>query len=630
MSSELISAEDRFLKAVDLHQRGLLDLAIEEYQQALELEPGHLDVKLNLGALSLQKGNVTRAVQLFAEILEQNPTHSLALFNIGKAFLYQDDPQTALAAFERARELNPNDSEVLQCISRCLAASGRREEAANQMLAIIEEISGNATQLTWLGNLLIDLQRPAEAVDVFRKAVTAAYDSVEPLEGLISSQLALGQTDKAMTSLKRALLLQPGLSRLHLKMVDLLVSSGNVDEAVAHLQKARDALPNDPNLRAKAEELRRRMPILRKRTDTVTHQSSPYEVEVYDVLDALYDGTILLEEALERLRAFNRQAPNDLFIATELAHAVFQARLFPEAIERYSELMQQRPERPDIRIDLAKSIALHGDIDTAKECLTQALYDFPEVADLHLAYIEFLFLERDFETAHQNLVRALDQFPDHPHATFLLGYLQARLGNLDAAARHLQKLLQITPQDEEAALWYSRVMILLGRPEPAEQLWNTFHDPWRSLVEILARVELAMASGRTESIMHLLHDIGDYRPRFVEDHLLFGKAAFYAGDFNGALRDLELVLRADPDHSEALAVAAMIYLLRGKHAKFWKLWHTAIERDVLYAGVVAMTLRPVLKPMQLERLREETRKLFELSVGNPQERNLLWRLVQTL
>ena len=103
MTSETEAFNDRFMKAVDFHQRGLFDHAIEEYQQVLELEPGNHDVLVNLGALFLQKGLADKAIRLLGEVLEDNPDHSLALFNIGKAYLYRDNARTAPTSSRGAR-----------------------------------------------------------------------------------------------------------------------------------------------------------------------------------------------------------------------------------------------------------------------------------------------------------------------------------------------------------------------------------------------------------------------------------------------------------------------------------------------------------------------------------------------
>ncbi len=67
--------------------KGLLDLAIEEYQKGLALAPRHHDAFVahnNLGVALLQKGRPEEAIEQFKKALAINPGYSIARENLGK------------------------------------------------------------------------------------------------------------------------------------------------------------------------------------------------------------------------------------------------------------------------------------------------------------------------------------------------------------------------------------------------------------------------------------------------------------------------------------------------------------------------------------------------------------------
>ena len=130
--------------------------------------------------------------------------------------------------------------------------------------------------------------------------------------------------------------------------------------------------------------------------------------------------------------------------------------------------------------------------------------------------------------------------------------------------------------------------------------------------------------------MKYLKQIGEYHPRFVEDHLLFGKAFFFAGDFSSAQREFELVLKFEAKNAEALAMSALNSLIRNKTSKFWNFWQHALEYDSLYAVIPAMILKNSLNFSQKERLKIETRKFVEIGTAPKLDKVRLVQLLQNL
>ena len=619
-------------KAVASYDRGAYEIAIQEYEKALELEPENVDILVNLGAVCLQKRRVDKAIDYFSRALTIDQNNSMALYDIGKAYMYKQDFRLGYMAFQQASELLPEDLEIKLLMVACLRSLGKYKDAVALMLKNIDKFSNNVDALMELGGDLKMLARYEEALDVYRKASDAACNSIEPLKGMYDCHIHLGNKDKAQTTLKRALMIEPENQEVILKLVDLYLEENKIQEAVETITKGLETIESPVLLREKYNEMVRRLPVLKKKSSPnkfVLGQSS-HESEVFDILDKLYDGKINVETALKDMEILHRKEPEDVLIADEYANLLYQTRQFEKASEVYSELYISRPNSPVHRVDLAKSQAMKGDVEAARTTLTDAIRDLGHQAELDLALVELDLLEKNFEKAGARLDMIAKEFPDDVHGLFLYAYTAFRMDKLDIAESTFEKLLELASDDEEVAMWYSRFAIMTGRPEKALKVWDSFNDGIDSFVEIMCRIELTIASGDTSQIMKLLCKIGDYKPRFLEDHLMFGKAFFYAGEFPSAQREFDIVLKAEPQNAEALGMTAINSLMRNKMAQFSSVWQRAIYLDTLYAVLPMMVLKECMKFIPKEKLKNETKKLLNIASLSVPDQSRLKRLYEAL
>ena len=262
--------------------------------------------------------------------------------------------------------------------------------------------------------------------------------------------------------------------------------------------------------------------------------------------------------------------------------------------------------------------------------MTDAIRDLGHQAELDLALVELDLLEKNFEKAGARLDMIAKEYPDDVHGLFLYAYTAFRMDKLDIAESTFEKLLELASDDEEVAMWYSRFAIMTGKPEKALKVWDSFNDGIDSFVEIMCRIELTIASGDTSQIMKLLCKIGDYKPRFIEDHLMFGKAFFYAGEFPSAQREFDIVLKAEPHNAEALGMTAVNSLMRNKMAQFSSIWQRAIYLDTLYAILPMMVLKECMKFIPKEKLKSETKKLLNIATLSAPDYARLKRLYEAL
>ncbi len=110
--------------------------------------------------------------------------------------------------------------------------------------------------------------------------------------------------------------------------------------------------------------------------------------------------------------------------------------------------------------------------ERAQEAATRALALAPQLPDAYVAEGWLYYNEtaiRDFARAEAPVRRALELQPNHAEALILMGSLQQRSGQTEAAADFFQRLAELDPRDESAQFWAGTTNLRLRRWDEAEK-----------------------------------------------------------------------------------------------------------------------------------------------------------------
>src|SRR5438132_1877841 len=108
---EELDADDWYDLGCDLELTSAEE-AREAYEQALELDPGHVDAHVNLGRLLHEEAAPAAAEKHYRAALEIDPDHDTAAFNLGVALEDLGRTRDALAAYEHAIQLDPDNADA--------------------------------------------------------------------------------------------------------------------------------------------------------------------------------------------------------------------------------------------------------------------------------------------------------------------------------------------------------------------------------------------------------------------------------------------------------------------------------------------------------------------------------------
>ncbi len=90
----------------------MFDEAISAYKKAVELDPKFIDAYLSLGTAYLDKGLTDDAIALYLQASKLNPDDSYLYYYLGEAYYDKKRYKKAIIKFEKAVSINPMDAEI--------------------------------------------------------------------------------------------------------------------------------------------------------------------------------------------------------------------------------------------------------------------------------------------------------------------------------------------------------------------------------------------------------------------------------------------------------------------------------------------------------------------------------------
>lgn len=504
-------------------------------------------------------------------VLEARITSTLSLERLADAIRICRDAAAASIQFgdyraaenllERAIRIDPTDGAPQRELATLLEQVARIDEAARRWTALAEMERGKGAL--------------AEAVDAARSALRLADGDVDAKCILADCLERQGQTEEALSLLRRA-------------AARLLDSDPRSDRALELLEHASgDLAPSDLGLLAQLADLKFEV---RGADDAKPHfdewmrrakaqdpagaylQAANRAVERYP---AELVWRLALADALAAVGSERHAVPHlEVVLAAHRADP-----LSPEYRQTLERLVRVAPERLDIRFEWADALGQAGEKDRAAQV-------FGEIAQLHLD-------AGDDEEALRVLLRSLDYEPDGRELLLRVGELQERLGLVaDAIASYerlvelsrridtwrsnvgvLEKLLELAPDRVELRLELARACEAHGEIEKAVAQYHRVaetrvkespDDP-ETLFIAQKLVQLAppeMTSAREMLVECLLQQGETERAKTELDAL--GEIAIKAGDLDRAEGLFKRIQTIDPRDIGAGERLGRLYEARGE------------------------------------------------------------------
>lgn len=241
-------AQANHLLGVLAGQRGQTDAALGLLDRARRAEPNDPAIHTHLGNLLKGAGRLDESVACYEEALTVDPSFHTARFNLGNARMLQERFEDAATCYRRVLRDEPDDPEVLNNLGCALRRTGALEESEATLRRALDLRPLCPDALHNLGVTYSDLARYDDALDAINRSLAQAPEDPTGirLRSLGNVLLALNRVADAETAYRRSLSARADSDESWNNLGMVLQETKRLPAAFQCFKKAAELNPSDP------------------------------------------------------------------------------------------------------------------------------------------------------------------------------------------------------------------------------------------------------------------------------------------------------------------------------------------------------------------------------------------------
>lgn len=420
-------------------QAGELSSAEEELSQAIRLDEslqfaGEIDQAATALILShMHNRDFEKAIELATAFGDRRPDQATPYTLLSMIYAEQGDATKAQEAMRMALEKSPDSPELIDNSAALQARLGNIRGALDILKAAIAKHEGHYPTLLQLASLSLRAEDPEEAISWAEKALAVNANAVEP-------RILLARSYNAQRKYQQALDATQGLAEKDSGNLALLEA---ISEAQFNLGQGANGI----------------------KTNQALVKAAPLSAAAYFYLARSYlqnGQNDLVPATLQKALALDAD-----YYPARVAYArlMLTQGKFEEATPFIDSLARQYGDNPEV-LELAGQLAIaHKDDTGAIDRLTDAKQAFAKGGVYRRSITESLVLalwrQGEKKRALAEMQEWLTHSPDDTAMRLLVAGLQAKAGQVDAAAEQYTRVLEAQPSN-----WLARndlAMLLYGK-----------------------------------------------------------------------------------------------------------------------------------------------------------------------
>lgn len=563
--------------------------------------------------------------------------------------------ESALAQQEMAKalELAAEDPTVLLGAARLGLAIGDREAASGHIEKALVHAPGNAVAWTLQGELLRTNGRLDEAMLAYAKAVELDPKAHRARLSKAAGHIVREEYEAAQVELRA---LPNELIPARYLRGQLALHKRDLDTAASHLEIVLRAWPNHLGSHLALGTTYYTKGRIEAAEQHLSRYSRavPQNVAAGKLLAAVRLSAGDPGGAIEVLNVARKQSADDPQVLALLGNAYLQQGDHSRSTAYLEQAAALVPDAGALHKQLAVAHLAGGDAETALAQLTTAVELDPKLWRAEMLRILVQLRQRDFDAALAAAQMLIEKYPASPaphHLTALaqigkqnpikarqhweravalasdffvaevnLAQLDIQSGDLAAAERRYQKMLDRQPGQTDALLGLAALAQRRGEAarslELVEQAWNSDPSGLRPGLLLVARYR---AQGNSDRALVIARELERRHPDHRGVLYNLGVVQFEAGYSANAIRTFEKLARLQPNTARGHALLGRAYLrvdraadARASFSEALELQHDNTEAHV---GLAVVDLKSQRVDSALEHARALQRLHPEMALG---------------
>lgn len=128
-TDQVLSIEELYDRGISYYDKGMIDKAIEEFKEVLELDPDDVETHYHLGNAYADKEMFDEAISIYKKTIEKNPEFIDAYISLSTLYLDMDMVDEAISLCKQAISVNPDDSFLCFHLGEAYVRNEQYEEA---------------------------------------------------------------------------------------------------------------------------------------------------------------------------------------------------------------------------------------------------------------------------------------------------------------------------------------------------------------------------------------------------------------------------------------------------------------------------------------------------------------------
>jgi Flp pilus assembly protein TadD len=187
------AAKNLFEEAIELHDKGRLDGAIEKLVAATVLRPKFAEAFNLLAVCYDEKGQYRLAQEEYKRALKIEPNNARFLNNLGYSYYLSNDFGAAIKYYNKGLKITPNDRRMHNNIGLAYGRKGDYEKAKQHFLIAVGPTGANLN----LGYVYSQQGKFDEAIKYYEAALQSQPQSLPALSNLASLYERIGRLREA-------------------------------------------------------------------------------------------------------------------------------------------------------------------------------------------------------------------------------------------------------------------------------------------------------------------------------------------------------------------------------------------------------------------------------------------------
>jgi tetratricopeptide (TPR) repeat protein len=455
-------------------QANLPDQALTAAELWLEIVPNELKAHQIAAIINIRSSRMSEALLHLQQVIEIANNNGQSGYVQAAAIAEKSgNPNRALAIMQQLVPEDTDSANALYALALIANHAKQRELALDYLDRCLELDPKSTSTLILKAHTLVAMKQQQQGVDFLEQASQDNPDDVKLGHAYARILLEVNQLEASLQQFLKLHELAPdnsdftfSLSMIHMQLEQFSDAKKYLTKLLENRHKRNEA---NYYLGAIAEEEGAMERALDRYSRVEGKHVADAQVRIAKILSD--QGNLKrARETLQRLRV--NQAHNQLKFYMIEAELLREARDYTTAHVVYTKALERYEDNTDLLYARGLNAADLKRVDLLENDLRKILATQPQHADALNALGYTLADQTDrLHEAKEYIEKALALKPDNPAILDSMGWVEYRLGNLDAALAHLEKAAEIS-SDAEIASHLGEVLWVMGQQEKALEIWN--------------------------------------------------------------------------------------------------------------------------------------------------------------